>query len=81
MAATVSVVFPIFAIILVGWLARRFGIVEAAGLRGLREVVFRLAMPALLFSSMVQAPGQPPGPMAPVQPWVQARPDRFSVSR
>ncbi|TDR85384.1 AEC family transporter [Enterovirga rhinocerotis] len=56
MAATVTVVFPIFAVILIGWLARRVSFIDEAAVRGLREVAFRLVLPALLFSSMISAP-------------------------
>lgn len=56
MLTTLAIVFPIFGIILVGWLARRFAVVEPSAMRGLREVVFFLTMPAFLFSSIAEGP-------------------------
>lgn len=56
MLTTLAVVFPIFAIVLIGWLARRFRVVDAAAFRTLRDVVFLLTMPAFLFISIVQGP-------------------------
>lgn len=56
MQTTLSVVLPVFAIILAGWLSVRVRLVDPGGMRALRDVVFYLTMPALLFSSIVQGP-------------------------
>jgi len=49
--ALLEVVAPIFAIIVVGYVAASRGIVDAAGFRGLNIFAFSLAAPALLFAS------------------------------
>lgn len=56
MLITLAIVFPIFAIVLVGWLARHFRVVDASAFRALRDVVFYLTMPAFLFSSILNGP-------------------------
>ena len=49
MLSTLSVVLPIFALILVGWLARRIGVIGSHGTTELSRFVIYLALPALLF--------------------------------
>jgi hypothetical protein len=51
-----SVILPVFALVLIGWAARRRELIESAAFHGLREIVFFLAMPALLFSAIEKAP-------------------------
>jgi len=51
-----TVILPVFALIAIGWSARRLRLVEPSALRGLRDLVFFLAMPALLFSAIETAP-------------------------
>lgn len=48
----VGVVFPIFAIALVGYLAARTHLLTEQGIEGLSRVVFIIAIPALLFYSL-----------------------------
>ncbi len=55
MSAVAEVVAPIFALILIGWLARRFGYVSDAGVGALNDFVFYLATPALLFAAVTGA--------------------------
>jgi predicted permease len=49
MLATLSVVLPIFALILVGWLARRLGVLGPVATSELNRFVVMLALPTLLF--------------------------------
>jgi predicted permease len=51
-----SIILPVFALVLIGWGARRREILAPAAFHGLRDVVFFLAMPALLFSALVETP-------------------------
>ncbi|TNC48456.1 AEC family transporter [Rubellimicrobium rubrum] len=55
MLSTLSVVLPIFALILAGWLARRLGALGAAATTELSRFVVSLALPALLFDIMAHA--------------------------
>ncbi len=55
MSAVAEVVAPIFMLILIGWLARRFGRVSEAGVGALNDFVFYLATPALLFAAVTGA--------------------------
>lgn len=48
----VSVILPVFALIAIGAAARRFRLVEPPGFRGLADIVFFLAMPAMLFRAI-----------------------------
>jgi len=52
----VSVILPVFALVLIGWIGRVRQLLSPAAFQGLRDVVFFLAMPALLFSAIVNAP-------------------------
>lgn len=49
MLSTLSIVLPVFALILTGWLARRFGALGPQATRELNRFVVWLALPALLF--------------------------------
>ena len=52
----ITLVLPVFATVLAGWLARRSGLIDLVIFRGLTDVVFYLAMPALLFNAVVHGP-------------------------
>jgi len=60
MNATMTIVAPVFGLILLGYLMTRFGGFQAAGVTGLVEFVFHLATPALLFRTTARL-GIPPG--------------------
>jgi len=51
-----SAILPVFALIAIGLVAQRRGFIAPATFRGLTDVVFFLAMPALLFGAVAQAP-------------------------
>jgi predicted permease len=51
-----TVILPVFALVFIGWTAQRLRLMEPSALRGLRDLVFFLAMPALLFSAIETAP-------------------------
>jgi predicted permease len=51
-----GIVAPVFALIGMGAAAIRLRLLDAAALRGMNDFVFYLAMPSLLFRSMVTAP-------------------------
>lgn len=55
MLSTLAVVLPIFALILVGWGARRFGVLGAGATSELTRFVVYLALPALLFDIIAHA--------------------------
>ena len=55
MLSTFGVVFPIFALILAGYLSRRFGVLGPDASRELNRFVVFLALPALLFDIMAHA--------------------------
>lgn len=55
----VNAILPLFAVILIGFLAVRSGYVPAESLRPVGEVVLRIALPALIFLSVAgAAPGE-----------------------
>jgi malonate transporter and related proteins len=56
MIALLSVIGPVFALIVMGRLAVRFRWVDTGGLRGLNDFAFYAALPALLFGSVAEAP-------------------------
>lgn len=56
MGAIASIVAPVFALILLGAGARYWRLLDTAGLRGLNDLTFYLAIPALLFGAVVEAP-------------------------
>lgn len=55
MFSTLTVVLPIFALIFVGWLARRTGILGPTATTDLNRFVVYLALPALLFDIVAHA--------------------------
>lgn len=55
MLSTLSVVLPVFALILAGWLARRTGVLGPHATTELSRFVVHLAMPALLFDIVAHA--------------------------
>jgi predicted permease len=55
MLATLTVVLPIFALILAGWLARRLGVLGPNATTELNRFVVYLALPALLFDIVAHA--------------------------
>jgi predicted permease len=55
MAAVLPTVVPVFGLILLGFLAGRTGYLSEAGIKGLPEFVFRIAMPVMLFKTIGQA--------------------------
>ena len=63
MIGILSVILPVFALMGLGWLAGRFGWLDASAGEGLSAFVFQFCIPSLIFRTMVTAvlPG--------VQPW------------
>lgn len=55
MSSVISVVLPIFGLILVGWLTRRIGVLGPAATSELNRFVVYLALPALLFDLVATA--------------------------
>ena len=55
MFSTLAVVLPIFALVLVGWVVRRFGALGPHATGELNRFVIRLALPALLFHTVAHA--------------------------
>ena len=56
MTAVAGIVAPIFALILLGAAARYRRLIDLPGLKGLNDLTFYLAIPALLFGSVIEAP-------------------------
>ncbi len=56
MTTVAGIVAPIFALILMGAAARHWRMIDLPGLKGLHDLTFYLAIPALLFGSVVEAP-------------------------
>jgi hypothetical protein len=56
MQAIVDVAFPVFAIMACGWIAGRIGLLGEASSEALNRFVYYVALPPLLFGSMVRAP-------------------------
>lgn len=54
--ALVSLILPVFSLIMIGLVARHGKLLELSTFRGLMDIVFFLSMPALLFGSIVQGP-------------------------
>ena len=52
MATVLGIVLPVFALIFVGWLIARVGLLSEEGLRGLTNYTFYVAFSALLFRAM-----------------------------
>lgn len=59
--SVLPIVLPIFALIAVGYLAARFGVLSETAQKGISEFAFNFAMPALLFRSLATAPALQPG--------------------
>lgn len=55
MLSTITVVLPIFALILVGWLTRRMGVLGPGATTELSRFVLHLGLPALLFDIVAHA--------------------------
>jgi len=55
MYAIAGIIAPVFALILLGAAARASRMLDAGGLRGINDLTFYLAIPALLFRSVVEA--------------------------
>jgi predicted permease len=53
---TLGAAFSVFAIIICGYLAGRYGVVADSGARSLNNYVYYFALPALLFLSLADAP-------------------------
>jgi len=49
-----STIIPMFAVIFVGWIARRNGLISTAFLGPANRLVFRLAIPAMIFRAISQ---------------------------
>lgn len=56
MATLLNVIVPVFTLIMLGRVAVLRRWIDAAALRGLNDIVFYAAMPALLFISLIRAP-------------------------
>lgn len=54
--AILNIVLPVFVLIILGWVAKRTFLSDPQATRGLRELVFRLLMPSMLFTAITQAP-------------------------
>ena len=52
LAAVIHAAFPVFALILTGWLCARFKLLNASTMEGLNKFVIYLALPAQLFDAM-----------------------------
>ncbi len=59
----VNIVAPVFGLILIGWLAAKSGYVSAGSGRVVAEFAFKIAMPALLFRSMLSVGEMPGSPL------------------
>lgn len=49
-----QIVLPIFAVVLIGWLVGRFDIIKGERVNGLADFTFFIAIPALMFRSVVR---------------------------
>ena len=55
LAAVIHAAFPVFALILTGWLCARFKLLNTLSMEGLNKFVIYLALPAQLFDAMSHA--------------------------
>ncbi len=55
LAAVIHAAFPVFALILTGWLCARFKLLNTVSMEGLNKFVIYLALPAQLFDAMSHA--------------------------
>ena len=63
MLASIAIVLPVFGLVAIGYLARRISLVTDRTGEGLSEFVFALAVPCLIFRTLVRAE------IPDVQPW------------
>ena len=63
MTSSIAIVFPIFGLIALGLIVRRFGILDDQMGESLSKFVFTLAIPSLLFSTLSRSE------MPAIQPW------------
>ena len=54
MHALLEIVLPIFAVVLTGWIVGRFEIIKGERVNGLADFTFFIAIPALMFRSVVR---------------------------
>ncbi len=54
MVALLEIVLPIFAVVLTGWIVGRFEIIKGERVNGLADFTFFIAIPALMFRSVVR---------------------------
>ena len=54
MGALLEIVLPIFAVVLTGWAVGRFEIIKGERINGLADFTFFIAIPALMFRSVVR---------------------------
>ncbi len=64
MSSVLTTVLPVFGLILIGFIAARLSVVSEPAGKGLGEFIFTIAMPALLFRTMVTAPPIEGAPLA-----------------
>ncbi len=62
MSATLSVVVPVFAIVILGWLGGRLRLAGPAAAEGLAGFVFTFAIPCLMFRTITGAPAPEENP-------------------
>ncbi|MEK0082251.1 AEC family transporter [Benzoatithermus flavus] len=60
-AVVIDIIAPIFGIVLIGWLAARFGAIDEAAGRGLSLFAFNFAIPVMLVRTLAEA-ALPPHP-------------------
>ncbi|SDH25143.1 AEC family transporter [Roseospirillum parvum] len=53
----IDIVLPVFAVMVVGWLFARGGVIDQGGVKAISDFVFLLAVPALLFRTTAQGIG------------------------
>lgn len=63
MISILTIVLPVFGLILLGWLSAKVGYVSAAVGKTVAEFAFKVAMPALLFRAMVNSTGLAGSPL------------------
>ena len=63
MTAILTTILPVFGLIALGYLAARVRYITATAAQGLTQFVFNIAIPALLFRTIVLMADQP------VSPW------------
>lgn len=64
MSSVLSTVLPVFGLIALGFSAARFGLLPEVAGKGLGDFVFTIAMPALLFRTMITVPPPSAAPAA-----------------